>query len=114
METAQRDGQSAHDTGSPAERAGADLHLPRRELQQYARDLVRKIGTPSDRAAQHEQLRIYCRNDRRGRETNQPRCLIDDGRGKRIARLRSLEDLPDRIDLGTAGLPVSPYYTSGA
>ncbi len=48
METAQGDGQGAHDTGSPAEGARSNLHRPRRELQQHARDFVRKIGTRSD------------------------------------------------------------------
>ena len=93
MQTAQGDGQGAHDACSPAERAGANLHRPRRELQQHARDLVRKIRTRSDRAAQNEQLRIHCCDDRRGRKSGQPRRLVDHVRGNRIARLRSLKDL---------------------
>src|SRR5262245_76265 len=114
METAQGDGQSTYDTCAPAERAGANLHLARRDLQQYARDLVCKIGTPSDGATQNEHLRIDRRNDRRGRKGEQPGGLIDDTHGKRIARLCSLEDLSDRIDLRTAGLLVSPHYSAGA
>src|SRR5437763_1178622 len=43
-----------------------------------------------------------------------PRRSVDHLRGKRIPRLGSLKDLSDRIDLGTAGLPISPHDTSGA
>ena len=114
METAQRDGQRAHDACSIAERAGANLHRPRRKLQQHARDLVRKVRTRPDRATQNEQLRIYCCDDRRGCKSSQPRSLVDHVRGKRISCLRSLKDLSDRIDLGTAGLPISPHDTSRA
>src|SRR5262249_11792069 len=68
----------------------------------------------SDRAAQNEQLRIYCCDDCRGRKTSQPRRLVDHARGKRIASLGSLKDLFDRFDVGTAGFPVSPHDTCGA
>ena len=63
------------------------------ELQQHARDLVRKVRTRPDRATQNEQLRIYRCDDRRGRKSSQPRRLVDHVRGKRIPRLRSLKDL---------------------
>src|SRR5689334_2229254 len=114
METAQGDGQSAHDARSPAERAGADLHRARRELQQHPRNLVRKVRPRPHRTTQNEQLRIYRCDDRRGCKTRQPRRLVDHASGKRIARLRALKDLSGRIGRGTAGFPVSPHDTSGA
>ena len=98
MEAAQGDGQRAHDAGSIAERAGANLHRPCSELQQHARDLVRKVWTRTNRATQNEQLRIYSRDDRRGCKSSEPRSLVDHVRGKRVSRLRSLKDLSDRID----------------
>ena len=115
MEPAQGDGQGAYDACSPVERASANLHLPRRELQQHACDLVGKIRTRSDRAAQNEQLRVNCCDDRRGRKSSQARRLVDHARGNRIiACLRSLEDLSDRINIGATGFPVSPHDTRGA
>ena len=66
MQTAQRDGQGAHDACSPAERTGAYFHRPCRELQQQARDLVRKIRARADRAAENEQFRIHRCDDRCG------------------------------------------------
>ena len=114
METAQCDGQGAHNACSLAESAGANLHRPRCQLQQHARDLVRKVRTRPDRASQHEQLRVYCCDDRRGCKSSQPRSLVDYARGKQISRLRSLKDLPDRIDVGNADLPESPQDTRSA
>ena len=111
METAQGDGQCAHDACSPAEGTGANLHRPRRELQQNACDLVGKIRTRSDRATQNEQLRIHCCDDRRGRKSSEPRRLVNHVRGNRIAFLRALKNLSLRISIGTAGLPISSHDT---
>jgi hypothetical protein len=111
METAQGDGQGAHDACSLAERAGPNLHRPRSKLRQHSRDLVRKVRTRSDRATQNEQVRIYGCEDRRGRKGRQPRRLVDYARSMRISRLRSLEDLYDRFNLGTAGLAISSHDT---
>ena len=114
METAQGDGQGAYYPGSLAESAGANLHRSRCQLQQHARDLVRKVRTRPDRASQHEQLRVYCCDDRRGCKSSQPRRLVDYTCGKQISRLRSVKDLPDRIDLGTPDLTESTQDTRSA
>src|SRR5258707_15024552 len=86
METAQGDGERAHDAGSIAERADANLHRPRSELQQHARDLVREVWARTNRATQNEQLRIYSCDDRRGCKSSEPRSLVDHVRGKRVSR----------------------------
>ena len=76
--------------------------------------LSAKSGRAPTEPPRTMQLRIHRCDDCRGRKPGQPRRLLDHARGQRIARLRSLEDLPDRIDVGTAGLPVSPHDTGGA
>ena len=92
METAQGDGQGADDACSPAEGTGANLHRPRRELQQHARHLVRKIRTRSDRATQNEELRIHSCDDRRSGKSSQPRRLHDEIFG--VAELAAALPLP--------------------
>ena len=114
MEMAQGDGQGAHDARSLAERAGPNFHWPRSNLRQHARDLVRKVRTRSDRTTQNEHVRIHGCENRRGCNTRQPCRLVDHARSKGVSRLRSLKHLSDRINLGTAGLPISPHDTSGA